>query len=183
MTTTTESFQLTVEEASGSEVVAAINAGGSNYTAVDGTEYAADAYFDQFAGTDSTDTAIGNTQDDPLYQTERYGDPLSYSIPVENSTYAVTLQFAEIYHATGEGGGGDDAGGPGEVGDRVFNVSIEGQQVLTDYDIYDEVGALNATDKTFTVEVTDGSLDVSMVASEDNAKVSAIRVESEESTE
>jgi len=151
--------------------VYAVNAGGSAYTAADGTEYAADAYYDQSKGFSSTTQAIGNTEDDPLYQIERYGDPLSYGFPVSDGTYNVTLQFAEIYQ-------GVDGGNPsGGVGDRVFDVSIEGQQVLTDYDIYDEVGPLNATQRTFTTTVTDGALNVTMNASADNAKVSAIVIE------
>jgi hypothetical protein len=156
--------------------VYAVNAGGSAYTAVDGTEYAADAYFYQSAGTSPTSEPTGNTEDDTLYQTERYGDPLSYGFPVSDGNYNVTLQFAEIYH-------GVDGGNPGGgVGDRLFNVSIEGQQVLTNYDIYEEVGPLSATDKTFTVGVSDGTLNVTMDASVDYAKVSAITVDNATTT-
>ena len=161
--------------------VYAVNAGGGAYTAVDGTEYVADTNFaGSFSGsegTSSTNLAIGDTEDDVLYQSERYGSPLAYSFPVSDGTYDVTLHFAEIYHTSQTGGSGDDAGAAGEVGDRVFDVSVEGQTVLSDYDIYAEAGGLNATNKTYTVEVTDGSLDVSMPASEDFAKVSAITVD------
>jgi hypothetical protein len=48
--------------------------------------------------------------------------------------------------------------------------------VLSNYDIYAEVGALNATTETYTVEVTDGELNVDFTTVYDNAKVSAIRV-------
>ncbi len=187
--TTTESFQLTVESPSaGDGLVYAVNAGGSNYTAADGTDYVNDTKFDgsfsDSAGTTvDTSLTIENTQDDPLYQTERYSDPLSYSMPVEDGTYEVTLQFAEIWHGEGLGGNGDDdGGGDGEVGDRVFNASIEGEQVLTDYDIYADVGALNATEKTFTVEVTDGELNVELDASVDNGKLSAFTVSETDSS-
>jgi hypothetical protein len=120
---------------------------------------------------------IANTEDDPLYQTERYGDPLAYSVPVSDGTYEVTLKFAEIYHTSETSGAGDDdGGGDGEVGDRVFDVTIEGEEVLTDYDIYADVGGLTATDKTFTVEVTDGTLNIEMPASADFAKISAFKI-------
>ncbi|WP_440991677.1 malectin domain-containing carbohydrate-binding protein [Haloarchaeobius baliensis] len=150
--------------------VYAVNTGGNAYTAADGTEYVADAYFDQSAGTASTSEPIANTVDDTLYQTERYGDPLSYSFPVTNGTYNVTLHLAEIYHGVSDGNPG------GGAGDRVFDVIIEGQTVLSDYDIYADVGPLNATQETFTVTVSDGTLDVDMPAAVDNAKVSAITV-------
>jgi hypothetical protein len=180
--TATEAFQLTVEAAaSGADLVYAVNAGGPAYTATDGTEYVADTNFaGSFSGAGTSDTSLGiaNTEDDPLYQTERYGDPLTYSMPVDDGTYEVTLQFAEIYHTSQTAGAGDDAGAAGEVGDRLFDVSIEGQQVLSDYDIYDEVGGLTATEQTFTVEVTDGTLNIAMPASVDNAKLSAFTVES-----
>ncbi|WP_198664701.1 malectin domain-containing carbohydrate-binding protein [Halorubrum sp. 48-1-W] len=181
-TTTTESFQLTVESSStGDEPVYAVNAGGSEYTAADGTNYVNDTEFaGEFGGSEGTTDIsqdIGNTQDDPLYQTERYGDPLSYSVPVEDGTYEVTLQFAEIYH--GVDGGNADGG----EGDRVFNASVEGEQVLSDYDIYADVGALNATEKTFTVEVTDGELDIELDASEDFGKLSAFTVSEADSSD
>ncbi|WP_418285061.1 malectin domain-containing carbohydrate-binding protein [Halorubrum sp. DTA46] len=182
-TTTTESFQLTVEsQSTDDELVYAVNAGGSDYTAADGTNYANDTDFGgSFSGSEGTtvDTSltIENTQDDPLYQSERYGDSLSYSMPVEDGTYEVTLQFAEIWH----GVDGGNAGG-GE-GDRVFNASVEGQQVLTDYDIYADVGALNATEETFTVEVTDGELNIELDASEDFGKLSAFTVSEADSSD
>jgi hypothetical protein len=163
------------------ETVFAVNAGGDEYTASDGTVYQADTNFDGGttfstgeAGTPA-DPEINDTQDDALYQTERYGDPFGYDVPVENGTYQVTLEFAEIYQgvSSNDAPGGDDGS---NVGDRVFGVSIEGEQVLTDYDIFAEVGPLTATNETFTVEVTDGTLNLDFAASNDNAKVSAIEV-------
>ncbi|WP_390293617.1 malectin domain-containing carbohydrate-binding protein [Haloarchaeobius litoreus] len=159
------------DEPAADQPVHAINAGGDAYTATDGIEYAADSNYDESAGTSDTSEPIAGTDDDALYQTERYGDPLSYSFPVEDGTYDVTLHLAEIYH--GVDGGNPDGG----VGDRVFDVSIEGQTVLSDYDLYEDVGPLNATQETYTVTVTDGALDVDMDASVDNAKVAAITVE------
>jgi hypothetical protein len=175
-----DSVTVTVEAAGGT-LIAAVNAGGPAYTAQDGTEYVSDSNFagsfSGSSGTASTTLAIANTDDDTLYQTERYGDPLSYSLPVTDGTYEVTLQFAEIYHTSQTGGAGDDDGaGDGEVGDRVFDVVIEGQTVLTDYDIFAEVGGLTATDETFTVQVTDGTLNIEMPASTDFAKLSAFTV-------
>ncbi|OYR52762.1 hypothetical protein DJ73_09985 [Halorubrum sp. Ea1] len=181
----TDTVTVTVEDTDGDTstgaVVAAINAGGTEYTASDGTTYAADDYFD---GGDTTtagdagipsDIQIDGTDDDPLYTSERFGGEnggnFGYDVPVDNGTYEVTLQFAEIYQGVSSNDGDSD-----QTGDRVFSASIEGQELLTEYDIHADVGALNATDKTYTVEVTDGTLNVDFTASADNAKVSAIKV-------
>ncbi|WP_440006077.1 malectin domain-containing carbohydrate-binding protein [Halomicrococcus sp. SG-WS-1] len=160
------------------DVVFAVNAGGSEYTATDGTVYQADTNFDG-GSTYSVSEPIENTTDDALYQTERYGGSFGYDVPVsENGTYEVTLQFAEIYQGVSPNDSPDSSGptdGTNE-NDRLFNASIEGQQVLTNYDIFAEVGPLTATDKTFTTEVTDGTLNVDFSVVNDNAKISAITV-------
>jgi hypothetical protein len=89
----------------------------------------------------------------------------------------VTLQFAEIFQGVS---GNDSPGGADGTNenDRLFSASIEGQAVVSEYDIYSEVGPLTATDKTYTVKVTDGTLNVDFSASADNGKLSALRVES-----
>ena len=152
----------------------AVNAGGDAYTAADGTEFQADTNFDGGstfttgdAGTPSSPD-IANTDDDELYYTERYGD-FSYDVPVEDGSYEVTLHFAELYQGVANDGG---------EGDRLFNASIEGQQVLESYDIYAEAGGPHAAvSETFTTEVTDGELNLAFSMVADNAKVSAIEVE------
>jgi hypothetical protein len=177
--TTSESFALYVDEPDRDEtVVFAVNAGGGSYTATDGTTYQADTNFTD-GSTYSVTTGINDTEDDTLYQTERYGDPFSYTVGVENGTYEVTLQFAEIFQGVADSDSPDSSGptdGTNE-NDRLFNVSVEGEQRLTVYDIYSEVGSLNATEKTYTVEVTDGQLTVEFDAIYDNAKLSAMTVE------
>ena len=186
--TASESFAVYVDEPDqNGTVVAAVNAGGSNYTATDGTVYAASADSNVFTGGSaySVDQSIAGTEDDTLYQTELYGggtgDAPNVAVPVENGTYEVTLQFAEIYQGV-SGSDSPDSSTPPTDGtnenDRLFSATVEGQQVLTEYDIYSEVGPLNATDKTYTVNVTDGELNVEFSAVNDNAKISAIKVES-----
>jgi hypothetical protein len=187
--TASEEFAVYVDEPDqDGTVVAAVNAGGPEFTAADGTVYEADSANQYYTGgtTFSTggsgtpsDPDIADTQDDTLYQTERYGD-YSYDIPVsESGTYEVTLQFAEIYQGVSSNDGVDSSGptdGTNE-NDRLFDVAIEGQTVVTDYDIFSEVGPLTATDKTYTVEVTDGTLNVEFSTVNDNAKISAIKIE------
>lgn len=122
-----------------------VNAGGASYTDEGGTRWAADA---DFAGgaTWSTGSNIFNTPTPALYQTCRYG-AFSYNFGVPNGNYNVTLKFAEI-----------SVSGPGQ---RLFNVSINGAQVLSNFDIFASAGGANmATDRTFGVTVTGGQISI-----------------------
>jgi hypothetical protein len=142
------------------EVVFAVNAGGPAYVDAAGEVYEADADFS--GGTIWTTTAaIAGTEDDHLYQSERYGD-FSYNVPMENGDYEVTLKFAEIYWTT-----------PGQ---RVFNVLIEGKTVISSLDLVAKVGPNTAYDVVIPVTVADGVLNVTFQTVLDNAKVSAIEV-------
>ena len=90
--------------------------------------------------------AISKTTDPTLYNSERYGS-FSYAFPMPNGSYTVTLKFAETYTAITA------------AGQRQFNVSLNGQQVLTNFDIFSEAGGRDtAVDKQFPVDVTNGSM-------------------------
>ena len=145
-----------------------VNAGGPAYTDGAGKEWAADNFFVN-GQTFSSTAAIANTDDDDLYQTERYNANLQYEIPVAGTgPYQVNLHFAELFFGLSGGGG---------VGSRVFDIVIEGENKLLNFDIFAEVGAAAATIKTFgNITVSDGSLSISFPASANNGKISAIEV-------
>ena len=138
----------------------AINAGGINWGA------------DQYSAGGSTynvGAAIANTTSDAIYQTERFaGGNLSYNVPVANGTYEVQLHFAEIFFVGGNGG----------TGKRVFNISLEGQNVLNNYDINAITGAnvSTANIQVFTVTVNDGTLNINLNGIVENPKISAIAI-------
>jgi hypothetical protein len=91
--------------------------------------------------------SITGTMDGPLYGSERHGQDdaghpasFTYTFKVANGRYNVSLKFAESYITA--------------VGGRQFNVSINGQQQLTNFDIFKAAGGENtAVDKQFPVEV------------------------------
>ncbi len=141
-----------------------INCGGPTLTF--GNVWQADNYFVN-GNIFSTNTPISGTSNDALYQSERWGGNLSYNIPVSNGLTKVKLHFAEIY------------AGANSVGARVFDVFIEGNLVLDDLDIFNEVGANAALVKTFDVTVTDGTLNINMQAIVNNPKLSAIVITQE----
>jgi hypothetical protein len=144
----------------GSNVVFATNAGGPKYVAADGTVYMADTHFSR-SRTAKTSARIGDTEDDAVYQSERYGN-FSYDIPVPNGNYIVTLKFAEIYWSA--------------ANRRIFDVEIQGKEIISNLDIYAAVGKNFAYDVNVPVSVTDGVLKIDFFTDKDNAKVSAIRV-------
>ena len=109
---------------------------------------------------------------DAVLATERSGNfatPWGYSIDVANGTYLVDLFYAEIYHGLVTTGDPDDK--------RQFDVLIEGALVEDDYDIIDDAGAAGTlATRSYTVEVTDGSLDVEFLKQVDQAKLSGLAV-------
>jgi hypothetical protein len=138
----------------------AVNAGGKQYVDANGTVYQADG---QFSGgnTHTTTAAIAGTKDATLYQSERSGN-FSYTIPVANGDYVVVLKFAEIDGT--------------QVGQRVFNVLMEGTKMINNLDLAARVGANKAFNVTKTVHVSDGALTISFQSVVGNATVSAITV-------
>ena len=75
-------------------------------------------------------SGVSNPAPMAVYQSARTGN-FSYTIPgfVPSSSHTVRLHFAETYFAT--------------TGSRVFNASINGVEVLTNFDIYKMAGAKN----------------------------------------
>jgi len=145
-----------------------INSGGPDFRTAAGDLFREDRNFvSEFSSSFENVVSIQNTEDDSLYQTERFGN-FEYQIPLANGNYFVDLHFAEIFLGTSPGSGS---------GDRVFQVLIEENVVLDSFDIFDEVGARFALIKTFeNVEVTDDTLNIRFVSQIDLAKVSAIGV-------
>jgi ELWxxDGT repeat protein len=150
-----------------------INAGGMAYQSIDNNDFLQDVYYQGGHTSAYADEEIYNTSDDELYRTGRHGPNFNYRLPTGNGTFDVTLHFCETYWGTGadwEAGGG--------AGSRRFNVDIEGERKLTEYDIYEKAGgALTAVRETFRVTVSDGQLNFSFrQGSADNPSVKAIEV-------
>jgi len=163
-----------VKEGPALTAVVRINSGGPTVSYGDST-FIADEFF-AGNGSDYINNNIadifGTTQDE-IYKSERSTNAslqsFTYNIPITNGTYSVNLHFAEIYWgATGGGSGGTEK--------RIFDVTLEGQAILTDFDLNAEVGAMTALIETFTTTVTDQSLDLTFSASVNQPKVSAIEV-------
>lgn len=126
-----------------------INAGGRKVFH-NGDTFSADTYFN-----------TGNTLDRPQtglkgsFKTFRYSPSqvMGYDIPLDNGEYTVKLHFAELWF-------GATGGGSGGAGSRVFDVRLEGDLVEDDLDVFAQVGAEAVLTRTYTVNVTDGELEI-----------------------
>ena len=140
-----------------------VNAGGNDYLDTNGQRWSNSGNFDR-ANTYVSQDAIAQTEDDAIYQSEYFGRDFSYQQEVANGNYDVTLKFAEVYFD--------------QPGKRVFDVKLEDQLVLDDFDLVAAAGGKNiALDRTFTVDVNDGVLDLDFLASVERAKISGIEIE------
>ncbi|MEM9972689.1 MAG: malectin domain-containing carbohydrate-binding protein [Pseudomonadota bacterium] len=199
------SFDFTfAEPAQPGQVVLAVNAGG---VAVDGAAYGlpgvtfeADTAAAPHPTVDVSNTTTGsgnNTNNsgaddvpfdgvpvpDTVFTSERWGNDFQYDVPLANGTYIVDLYFAETFQ------GLPGSGLAGGVGSRIFDVSIEGETVLDDYDLFDDGDGILGNGagapatkiiKSYEAEVVDGVLTIALDTvggdGADNAKISAFVV-------
>src|SRR5258708_38085590 len=103
-----------------------------------------------------------------VYQTGGIGN-LSYTIPATafgaGSSHTVRLHFAETFWTA--------------AGSRLFNVSINGTQVLANFDIFATAGAKNkAVIEQFTVNAnSSGQYVIQFTPVKDNSLVSGIEIQ------
>lgn len=138
--------------------------------------FAADADFSggqAYISSDSVDTSgVTNPAPQAVYQSDRYGN-FTYTVPnlTPNANFLVRLHFSEPYWgADGRSGG---------VGSRLFNVDINGAQVLNNFDVYATAGGANkAVTEDFVVPSdSNGNISIQFTTVTDNAMVSGIEIE------
>jgi hypothetical protein len=142
----------------------AINAGGSA-----AGSFAADELYNggsTYTTTSTIDTSgVSNPAPQAVYQTERYGN-FTYTFPrlQAGAPYTVRLHESENYWTSS--------------GQRSFNVSINGTQVLSNFDIYAAAGAENkAIVEQFTATAdASGQIAIQFTSVKDNAKVDGIEI-------
>src|SRR5713226_7663452 len=144
--------------------VNAVNAGGPAVGS-----FAADVDF--IGGSTSTSTAAvdtsGVTNPAPMavYQSRRFGN-FTYTLPgfTAGSSHTVRLHFSENFFTA--------------AGQRVFNVSINGTQVLTNFDIFAAAGAQNkAVIREFVINAnSSGQYGIQFTSVVNNASVSGIEI-------
>jgi hypothetical protein len=142
-----------------------INAGGAAYTDTNGNLWSADSNYNS-GSLHSTTNTISGTSDQPLFQTFHQSpetNPTVYTFNgIPNGSYTVTLDFAESQYTS--------------VASRVFNVSINGSVVLSNFDIFATAGENTALSESFPVTVTGGQIAVQFNAVKQNPIVNAIAI-------
>lgn len=154
--------------------VTSINAGGSA-----SDSFGADTdYYSGTAYTSSADvdtSGVTNPAPESVYQSIRYGTNFTYTVPAltPNTNYLVRLHFNELYWGTVL------ASNQGGVGSRIFNVAINGDQVLNNFDVYATAGGANkAVVEEFEVPSdSNGNISINFTSDTDNAMVSGIEVD------
>ena len=152
---------------------ARVNVGGRPYLDQSGGMWAEDqpysaGSFGYNGGTNfDSSNAIANTSDPRLYQTERYGNNFNYQFDAPNGKYEIRLLDADTFDST--------------PGARLFDVFVQGQKMLTNFDIVATAGGKNiAITITLTNTVATGHLTIQFVGTtgtnDPNARISAVSV-------
>ncbi|TXG71232.1 hypothetical protein EZV62_006167 [Acer yangbiense] len=106
--------------------------------------------------TSSSSSQFTNTLDPELFQTARISASSLryYGLGLENGDYNVILQFAEMAIS--------DTSLRRSVGRRVFDIYIQGNRVLKDFDIKKEAGGISerAVQKQFKAQVSENYLEI-----------------------
>jgi len=142
----------------------------ASYTDSQGNVWSSDASYQTGGGIQDCTThaitgTLPSTTDQALYQCERWGNAVRETFSVPNGSYTVLAKFSENNF---------DA-----VGDRVFNVTVNGAAWLTDFDIFATTGGkFKATDQTFPtpVGVINGQIVVVFTKITNYAKYDALSI-------
>lgn len=145
-----------------SDLVWAINVGGTAYEGVDGTRYASEASVS--GGVIGQLENVLGSQDEFLYQSFREGD-IEIARPLKNDLYDITFHFAE----------------PDEIepDERIFDVFAEERRVVNDLDVMVARDGQIQSALTVTVSdisVTDGELNIRFAATAMQPVLSALVV-------
>ncbi len=108
-----------------------------------------------------------------VYQSERWGS-FTYTLPnlTPGAAYTLRLHFAETFFGPGLPGGGG-------AGSRLFNVAVNGSQVLGNFDIFAAAGGANkAVEKSFPATAdANGNVTVAFTTGSANfAKLSGLEL-------
>jgi beta-galactosidase len=129
----------------------------------EGERFGSDTFFNGGRWVEGASDNISNTDEPHLYERFRSGN-FSYEIPLENGEYEVRLGFIEPYEDTAEG-------------ERIFDVTANGETILDDFDVRREAGDYRrVVTETFTVDVSDGLLELGFDPSAGEAVVSTIMI-------
>jgi hypothetical protein len=114
---------------------------GADYTDRLGRVWQSDRYYEGGRVFETIDHPIFGTREPRIYQNRREGT-FEYAIPLAPGVYEMRLHFAEtLYGENNVAGGGESS--------RVFNVCINGEEALHEFDVISEAGSSTADIRAF----------------------------------
>jgi hypothetical protein len=146
-----------------------VNAGGSAFIDSFGQNWSADTGYNNVGGPSSTNNTILGTPLQQVYKTAHWGNPpgsaqLVYTFAgVPDGAYVVNLKFVDALKTA-----------PGQ---RIFNILINGQTRVSNFDIFAQAGSTNqAIDVPLAVNSSGGTLTIQTSAVTYNPKINAIEI-------
>jgi Malectin domain len=137
----------------------------------DGIEWGKDKYYNNNKGGVHwvCPKSINGTDLDSLYCKDRYfnkweqSGPYRYDVPVpKDAAYSVKLHFAEVYYTL--------------IGERIFDVLVNGKMAFKNLDIYKEAGYLTAFILPIVTITTNATISIEFISKKENPKICAIEV-------
>jgi hypothetical protein len=109
---------------------------------------------------------VSNPAPQAVYQSQRTGTALTYALPnfTPNAAYTVRLHFVESWFTS--------------AGQRIFNVSVNGVQALSNFDIFKAAGGTNIAiaEPIATHADSSGKITVVLTATVNNASIAGIEI-------
>jgi hypothetical protein len=144
-----------------------VNCGGGGFKDAAGNLWSGDTGFSKDTMTYHENIAIAGTTPDMygLYQSSRYrysDQSFYYSFDVPNGRYAVTLKFADYTYNS--------------AGHYDFDVVLNGQKVLSDFDPDTVHGSKTAADKRFETNVKNKILRIDFIGHKGGALINGIEI-------
>lgn len=143
-------------------------------------DYGGDIYIGDFSMAPGRNGLYRNlsASTEPLFQSERHMETgqtsLTYGVPVPNGTYTVKTLHNELFF-------GKANNTTAAQGQRVFDIAVEGTVQLTGFDIFD-YGNTDHVNTFSNITVTDGRMDIELIANVQNPQISGIALESNDGT-
>jgi hypothetical protein len=145
---------------------------GTEYLDKRGKVWLPDQYYSGGEVFSTPGNPIHRTTDPELFRTRRQGSDFRYDIPLRPGNYELRLLFAETVFGPGNIAGGGETS-------RLFDVYVNGRQVLRYFDVLNNAGGANTADVVVLKDISpdrDGRLHLRFSGAKDDAILSGIEI-------
>ncbi|GEO19844.1 hypothetical protein CQA01_03780 [Cyclobacterium qasimii] len=157
-----------IEEVPQLDLIYFLNTGGTTDETLNGITFLAESDTKDYFNLGSGRFENAEIEEEALFQTERNGKNLLYTFPVPNGTYTVFTMHNELWFG--------HAGGEAEAGKRVYDIALQGEVLKDNFDIFVENHNSPTLLSFENIIVSDGTLNLEMAASVNNASISGIAI-------